>query len=509
MKYKNKMIKAEEAMKLLKDNDFLAIGGSGWGVNEPSYLLKSLGEYYQKHMSPQNLTLFHCTGLGDLEEIGTDYLAYEGLVKRDIAGHWGMAPKMAKLAMDEKIEAYNLPQGVMSQMCAAVAANKPGVITKVGLRTFIDPRLEGGRMNKTAREQIIQVINLNGEEWLFYPKHNFDVCFIRGTTADLDGNISMEEEAAILENMSMAQATKNSGGKVIVQAKYLADRGEIKAKEVNIPGIYVDYIVLDPNQKQTVESYYNPVLSGRFKTPFKTLPSLPLDMKKVVVRRAAKEIFEGAVINLGYGIGSGVANIAAEEGMIDDITFTVEQGLIGGMPDSGRQFGTSYNPVAMIDQTSQFNFYDGGGLDLTFLGMAEVDQYGNVNSSKTGKMLAGCGGFINISQNAKKIVFCANFTAKGLSIDIINGKLNIKEEGKIKKFVSKVKQITFSGPYSIELKKEVLFVTERAVFNLSDKGLELIEIAPGIDLKKDVLNHMEFKPIISNNIKVMDENIFK
>jgi len=509
MKKQNKVIQAHEAIKLVKDNNFLVIGGSGWGINEPSCLLKNLGQNYQNEKSPKNLTIYHCTGLGDQKEIGTDYLAHEGLVKRDIGGHWGMAPKMVQLAIDEKIEAYNLPQGVMSQMCQAVAANKPGVISKVGLNTFIDPRLEGGKMNSSAKEDIIKVIYLNGEEWLFYPKFNFDVCFIRGTTADLDGNITMEEEAAILENAAIAQATKNCGGVTIVQVKYLANRGELKAKDIKIPGIYVDYVVLDPNQMQTVESFYNPVLCGNFKAPFKNLKPLPLDKRKIVARRAAKELFPGAVVNLGFGIGAGVAAIAVEEGIIDDITFTVEQGSIGGMPVGGKEFGASYNPIVIIDQISQFNFYDGGGLDITFLGVAEVDQYGNVNASKTGKLLAGCGGFINISQNAKKVVFCANFTAKGLDLLIKNNQLFIKKEGSIKKFKSEVSQITFSGAYAKKLKQDVLYVTERAVFKLSEKGLVLTEVAPGIDLQKDILDLMEFRPIIAKDLGVMDEKIFK
>lgn len=505
---RNKIISGEQAVSLIKDEDLIAIEGSGGGVTEPSYLLKCLSERYKKEGKPKNLTLYHANGIGDKKEIGTDYLALEGLVKRDIAGHWGMAPKMAELALDEKIEAYNLPQGVMSQMYQAIAANKPGVITKIGLNTFIDPRIEGGKMNKSAKEDLVRLIEIDGEEWLYFPKMKIDVCFIRGTTADADGNITMEQEAAILEGVSIAQATKNCGGIVIAQVKYLAEKGTLNPQDIRIPGIYVDYIVVDSNQKQTCEEEYNPALCGAVKIPLEQIPPLPLNERKVIARRAAKELFPGAIVNLGVGMPSGVAAVAAEEGFIRDLTFTVEQGLIGGMPAGGVIFGVSYNPTAILDQTLQFNFYDGGGLDVAFLGMAQVDKEGNVNSSKTGKLLAGCGGFINISQNSKKVVFCATFTAKGLKVGVGDGKLSIIQEGQIKKFVNMVDQITFSGKYAKSIKQKVLYVTERAVFELCPEGLILTEIAPGINLEKDILALMDFKPIISPGLKHMDESIF-
>ncbi len=505
---KRKVISGEEAVRLIKDNALLAIEGSGGGVAEASYLLKLLGERYQKEASPRNLTLYHCNGIGDKQEIGTDYLAHEGLVKRDIGGHWAMAPKMGQLAYEEKIEAYNFPQGVMSQMYPAIAANKPGVITKIGLQTFIDPRIEGGKLNRRATEDLVKLIEIDGEEWLFFPKFKIDVCFIRGTTADTDGNITVEQEAAILEGISIAQATRNSGGIVIAQVKYLAERGTLKPQDVRIPGIYVDYVVVDPGQKQTCVAEYNPALCGAVKFPLQQIPFLPLDERKVVARRAAQELFPGAVVNLGVGMSAGVAAVAAEEGILDQMTFTVEQGLIGGMPTSGIIFGTSYNPTAMIDQTHQFNFYDGGGLDIAFLGMAQADQYGNINSSKTGKMLSGCGGFINITQNSKKVVFCGTFTAKGLKEEIVDGKLKIVQEGQVKKFTANVDQITFSGNFAKNIHQSVLYITERAVFELTEAGLVLREIAPGINLEKDVLAMMDFKPIIAPDLKEMDPKFF-
>ena len=502
-----KVVSIEEALNQIKDNDLVAILGSGGGVCEPTYILKALGNKYLKENKPCNLILLHANGIGDRDTYGTDALAYEGLVKRDIAGHWGMAPKMAELALNEKIEAYNLPQGVISQMYQTIASNKPGVITKTGLNTFIDPRIEGGKMNKSAREDLVRVIELNDGEWLFYPNMKIDVGIVRGTTADLNGNISYEEEAAVLDGISLAQAAKNSGGIVIAQVKYLTQKGTLKPKDVVIPGIYVDYIVVDENQMQTCEDEYKPSLAGNVKIPLKTLEPLELDARKVIARRAAKEINKGDIINLGVGIPSGIAAVAAEEGFMDNIFFTIEQGAIGGMPAGGVKFGVSYNADAMIDQTMQFNFYDGGGLDIAFLGMAQLDKFGNVNSSKTGNLLLGCGGAINISQNAKKVIFCGTFTAKGFKGDF-KDKLSIINEGSIKKAVENVDQITFSGDYARKVKQPVLYITERAVFELTQEGVVLTEIAPGIDFEKDILDQMDFTPIISDKLKIFDNDLF-
>lgn len=504
-----KIISLEQAAELIKDNHTVSILGSGGGICEPTAILMALGERYKTTSQPKDLTIYHANGIGDKDTIGTDCIAYEGLIKRDIAGHWAMAPKMGQLALEEKIEAYNFPQGVLSQMYPAVAAHRPGVITKTGLGTFIDPRVEGGKMNKSAKEDLVKVIELNGEEWLHYQPLNFDVGLIRGTTADEDGNLSFEEEAAILDAVSLAQAAKNSGGIVIAQVKYLAKRNTIHPKSVVVPGIYVDYVVVVPDQKQTCERFYDPVLAGNVYEPMEAIAPLPLNNRKIVARRAAKELKNGAVLNLGVGMPDGIAAVAVEDGYIDELNFTVEQGLIGGMPEGGIIFGVARNAAVHLDQTLQFNFYDGGGLDAAFLGMAQADSCGNINSSKTGKLLAGCGGAINISQNAKKVVFCGTFTAKGLRTKIENGTLTIVQEGQINKFVNAVDQITFSGKQALKMEQPVLYVTERAVFELTKDGLILTEIAPGIDLEKDILSHMEFKPIISENLKLMDSNLFK
>jgi propionate CoA-transferase len=504
-----KVISAAEAAGFIRDGDHVAIQGSGGGIGEPTLLLRALRQRFQDDAAPRELTLIHATGLGDRKEIGTDLLTAPGLVKRDIAGHLGMAPQMARMIMENQIESYNFPQGVLSQMYSTIAARKPGVFTKVGLGTYIDPRLEGGKMNRITTEELVRVMEIDGEEWLYFPRFHIDVALIRGTTADTNGNISYEEEAALLEGISIAQAARACGGKVIVQVKYLAQPGTIDPKQVRIPGIVVDAVVVDPQQAQTSAGFYDPGLSGQMRVPLEQLEPLPLDERKVVARRAAQELVPGAVINVGVGMPDGIASVASEEGFFHQLNITVEQGQIGGMPARGVIFGAAYNPVAMVEEDAQFNFYDGGGIDVAFLGMAQADGSGNVNASKVGNMLAGCGGFINISQNAKKVVFCGTFTAKGFRCNVGDGRLQIVSEGSVRKFIAQVDQITFSGGYARSTQQPVLYVTERAVFELTPNGLTLIEIAPGIDLERDVLGQMGFRPRIAEDLKLMDEAIFR
>lgn len=506
-----KVLSVKEAIEKIKDGDTLALSGSGGGVCEPTYILKELGKHYMETQSPRGLTILHAGGLGDKDTYGTDALAHEGLVKRDIGGHWAMAPHMAELALQEKVEAYNLPQGVISQLYGAIAGHKPGVITKTGLYTFVDPRIEGGRMNKSAQEDLVEIIGINGEDWLLYHSFPIQVGLIRGTAADTKGNISCEEEAAKMDALHIAQAAHNSGGIVIAQVKYLTEAKTIRAKDVLVPGIYVDYIVVCPEQKQTCITDYNPALAGNTRIPLESLDTLPFNSRKIIARRAARELEgkENAVINLGVGMPSGIAAVAAEEGWLERLTFTVEQGIVGGMPVGGVIFGCAYNPDAIMCQADQFNFYDGGGLDCCFLGAAQIDAEGNVNSSKAGQLLSGCGGAINISQNTSKVVFCLTFTAKGLSAEINSGKLKVIQEGSTRKFVSKVDQITFSGKYAREKCQEVLYITERAVFELTERGVTLTEIAPGVDLERDILGQMNFTPVISENLKIMDVDLFR
>lgn len=506
---RGKLITGQQAAALIRDGDVVAIQGSGGGVGEPTALLRAIRSRFLETGSPRGLTLCHATGLGDKKEIGVDLLALPGLVKRDIAGHLGMAPKMAQMVVENQIESYNFPQGVLSQMYGVVAARKPGVFSKVGLHTYIDPRIEGGRMNAVTTEDLVRVVEWEGEEWLYWPRFTFDVALVRGTTADTRGNITCEQEAAILEGIAIAQAARACGGVVIAQVKYLAQAGTLDPRQVRIPGVCVDYVVVDSGQKQTCLTEYEPSFCGEVRMPLEALPALPLDERKVIARRAARELFAGAVVNLGYGMPDAIAQVAAEDGILGDATLTVEQGIVGGRPAPGVIFGVAYNPEAIIAEDDQFNFYDSGAIDLAFLGMAQVDKQGNVNASKVGAALAGCGGFINISQNAKKVVFCGTFTAKGFACTVSGGELSIVSEGRIRKFVEHVDQITFSGMYASSRGQAVLYVTERAVFALTQDGVILQEIAPGVDLERDILAQMDFCPILPADVPYMDGAIFR
>ncbi|MEV6986741.1 CoA-transferase [Sphaerisporangium sp. NPDC051017] len=500
---------AREAVALIDGGDTVAIGGSGGGLLEPDALLKALGNRFRTEESPAGLTLVHTTGIGDREGGGMDHLAHRGLARRIIAGNWGMAPATSAMAAAGEFEAYNFPQGVMSQLFRDIAAGRPGVLTHVGIGTFCDPRLEGGRLNDRTTEELVQVVSLHGREWLFYPSLAIDVCFIRGTTADEDGNITCEQEAARLEMLAIAQATRNSGGVVIAQVKYAAQRGSLDPRDVVVPGLCVDVVVVNPAQKQVVTHEYNPAFAGAAKAALSSLPPFPLDQRKVVARRALREIVDGDVVNLGVGIADGVAAVAAEEGWVDHFTLTIEQGLVGGVPARGVIFGVATNPVAILEQPSQFDFYDGGGLDICFLGFAEVDQDGNVNVSKFGGRIIGTGGFVNISQNASTVVFCGTFTAGGLQAVPGEGRLELRAEGRHRKFVKKVEQVTFSAAEARRRGQRVLYVTERAVFELGPDGLVLIEVAPGVDPRKDVLDLLGDRVSVSGSLRVMDAAIFE
>ncbi|KJS82157.1 MAG: CoA-transferase [Peptococcaceae bacterium BICA1-8] len=506
-----KFLSAVDAVKLVKDEDLVILEGAGGGSLEAGDLISALAKRYEKTGEPKNLTLVHVSGLGNNHELGLSQLALPGLAKRVIGGHWGMSPKMCQMAADEELEAFNLPQGVLSQLMREIAGGRLGLITHVGMGTFVDPRIEGGKLNQKAKDsdfEVVELIDIKGQQRLFYPVFSPNIAFIKGSTADTKGNISFEKEPTFLEALSMAQATKNKGGKVVVQVQRLAEAGSLNPKLVKIPGNLVDVVVVEPEQWQTVDRQYNPGLSGETRLPLSEIKPLSLNERKIIARRAAMEV-EPGIINIGMGIPDGIANVAAEEGFLDRITFCIEHGIYGGVPAGGVLFGVTYNPEVMIDAPYQFDFFDGGGLNLACLGMAQVDMRGNVNVSKIGKKVIGTGGFVNISQNAKKMVFCGTFTGGGLENSISNGELQITNEGKYPKFVYRVDQITFSGEYASASDQQVLYVTERAVFQLTTQGVELIEIAPGIDLIKDVLEKLPFKPLISENLKLMDKRIFR
>ncbi|MEV7089105.1 CoA-transferase [Streptomyces sp. NPDC093085] len=485
-----RFLPAHEAVGLIRPGDTVAIGGSGGGLLEPDLLLRTLGEAYERGTGPGGLTLVHTTGIGDREGGGMDHLALPGLARRVIAGNWGMAPRMSRMVTENRFEAYNLPQGVMSQLFREIAGGRPGLVTHVGLGTFCDPRVEGGRLNDITTEELVEVVTLAGREWLFYPAFGLDVCLIRGSVADENGNLSLDEEGATLETLSVAQATRNSGGLVVAQVKRVAEAGSLPPRSVAVPGICVDVVVVHPEQRQVVTHDYNPAFSGQFKQALSHLEPFPLDQRKVVARRAVAEIRDGDVVNLGVGIADGVASVAAEEGWSDRFTLTIEQGIVGGVPARGVIFGVATNPTAVLDQPYQFDFYDGGGLDIAFLGFAQVDRDGNVNVSKFGRRVVGTGGFVNISQNASTVVFCGTFTAGGARSVPGDGRLTIEQEGTHRKFVDEVEQVTFSARQARLRGQRVLYVTERAVFALGERGLVLVEVAPGTDARADVLDLM-------------------
>ena len=506
---KGKIVSAQEAVRIIRDGDTVATGGFvGTGFAED--LAVALEAYFLETGKPRDLTLVYAAGQGDGAERGLNHLGHEGLVKRVIGGHWGLVPKLQKLAFENKIEAYNLPQGVISHLYRDIAAKKPRTITSVGLGTFVDPVNGGGKINDRTKDDIVERVAFDGTDYLAYRTFPIHVALLRGTTADTDGNITMEKEALTLESLAIATAARNSNGFVIVQVERIADRGTLSSRNVKIPGILVDCVVQasPENHWQTFGTQYNPSFSGEVRVPVQSLPPLELNARKVIARRAAFELKPNSVVNLGIGMPEGVSNIANEEKVLDLITLTAEPGVIGGLPAGGLNFGAATNTEALIDQPSQFDFYDGGGLDMAFLGLAQADAAGNLNVSKFGPKLAGAGGFINISQNAQKVVFLGTFTAGGLKVDVSDGRLRILQEGRVKKFVQHVEHVTFSGGIALQNKQPVLYVTERCVFSLSEAGLELIEIAPGIDLQTDVLDQMEFAPVMHQTPAVMDERIF-
>lgn len=504
------ILSAVDAAELIPEYGTLVVEGSGGGLLEPDLLLRGLRERFLDTGRPRDLTLIHCTGIGNKADGGLGMIALEGLIKRVVAGNWAMAPEMGRMAQESCFEAYNFPQGVMSQLFREIASRRPGLITHVGLHTFIDPRYQGGRLNDITHEDLVEVITIHDREWLLYKPFPIDIAFIRGTTIDEEGNLSIEEEGARLEVLAVAQAAHNAGGKVIAQAKRLAAAGSLPAQQVVVPGFLVDAIVIHPGQWQTVEEEYNPSFSGRLHTPLHRVEPMPLNERKIVARRAYQELFAGAVVNLGVGMADGVAAVAVEEGFLDQITLTVEQGVIGGMPAKGVIFGVSYNPTAFVDQPYQFDFYDGGGLDVSCLGCGEVDPSGNVNVSKLGDKLIGTGGFVNISQNAKKLVFCSTFTAGGLQVEVAEGKLRILREGKHRKFRERIEQITYNAQYGLSRGQDIQYVTERAVFRATPEGLLLTEIAPGVEIERDILAHMAFAPIIPEaGPKQMDARLFR
>ncbi|MDV6250058.1 acyl CoA:acetate/3-ketoacid CoA transferase [Vibrio sp. EA2] len=508
---------AEQAAEWIEDGDAVLLGGFIGSV-VPEAIERAIGERFRDTQSPRDLTLLFAAGQGDGQGRAINHLAEQGLVKCAIGGHWGLVPKLQQLAVDNLIQGYNLPQGIISHLLRDTAAGKLGTVSKVGLGTFVDPRLEGGKINQATSDDWVELIELGGEEHLFYHKLPVTVSILRGTTADESGNITMEDECLIVESLAAAQAARNNGGKVIVQVKQIVPAGKLDPHAVKIPGIFVDAVVVceDPTEHmQTFATMMNPEFVGIEDSSDNVKPNLSLstqpklNAKTIIARRAAMELEPNSILNLGIGAPEYIAEVAKQAGILDQFTLTVEPGAVGGMPQSGLDFGASRMPQAIIGQDQMFDFYDGGGVDQAFLGLAQSDVTGNINVSRFGSKIAGCGGFINITQNAKKVYFCGTFTAQGLAVEVGNQAVNIVQEGKQKKFIKQVEQITFSADQAVSNNKPVMYITERAVFQLSPSGLELIEIAPGVDLEKDILQQMEFTPVISPSLKVMPNAIFQ
>ena len=494
-----KVISADDAVALIQNGDIVASSGYG-GNGNPEALFNAIERRFVAGNGPRNLTLVWAGGQGDGKARGLNCLGHEGLLKRTIGGHYGLIPRIESLAVANKIEAYNFPEGVITHLYRDIAAGKPGTVTKVGIGTFVDPRLEGGKVNQAAEEDLVEVVHITGEDFLLFRRFPIHVALIRGTTADPDGNITMERESIRLETLAMALAARNSGGVVICQVERIAQVNSLDARRVRVPGILVDAVVeAEPSDHmQNYGTKYHPALSGEVRIPVERLKPLALDTTKVIARRAAVELLPNSVVNLGIGLPDAVSAVAAEEQIEDLITLTVDPGVIGGVPLGGLDFGAAVNFSASIDHPYQFDLIDGGGLDIACLGYAECDEFGNVNASRFANRVPGCGGFINISQNSRKIIFVGTFTSGGLDAAVGDGKLSIKKEGKHRKFVKRVGQVTFSGIEAARREQEVLYVTERCVFRLTPHGLELVEVAPGIDIQRDILGQLPFDPIVAD-----------
>jgi len=504
------VVSAEQAVSLIPDGATVAVNPVP--IEEVN---SGFDHVFEKTGHPRDLVVVWSAGLGpmSMERRGMNHFAHPGMVRRLIGGHYGLNHALVQMVANNECEAYNLPQGVIAQLYREIAAGRPGLLTPTGLGTFVDPRLEGGRLNDRTRscEDLAEVLQFHGREYLFYKSFPVHVGIIRGTTADPVGNLTAEDEAITMENLEVAMAAKNSGGIVIAQVESLSN-DPAAPQMVSVPGIFVDYIVVATSRHMhphTLFVDYDPSYSGKKRVCLEDeIAPLPLNAEKIICRRAAMEVRPGMNVNLGFGIPMSVANIAFEEGFLESITLNTEVGSIGGLPERGKNFGPVRNPSAFMSQTRMFDFYDGGGLDITCVGLAQVDREGNVNVSKIGSRVIGCGGFINITQAAKKVVFCGEFTAMGLETEVAGGRLSILKEGQVPKFIDQVQQITFSGRLASKSGREILYVTERCVFELAAEGLVLREVAPGIDLEKDILGNMGFKPILPDEIKPMSSQIF-
>jgi propionate CoA-transferase len=487
-------VSAEEAVAAIPSGTTVAVGGFV-GAGHPEMLTVALERRFLETGTPRDLTLYYCAGQGDRADRGLNHLAHRGLLKRVIGGHWNLAPKLGTLALANEIEAYNFPQGVLSVLLREIAAKRPGLFTQVGLNTFIDPAHTGGRMNARTTEPLVERIEIDGLIWLRFKSVPVHVGLIRATSADPRGNLSMEREGLISEILPMAQAAKNHGGIVIAQVERMVDELP-DPQSVRVPGVLVDYIVVADGGKhdQTFAETFNPDYVTSRGDGF-SLPVMEFSERRIIGQRALQEIRAGDIVNLGIGLPEGVAMVAAETGRLREFTLTVESGPTGGVPASGLSFGCSHFPEAVIDQPAQFDFYDGGGLDVGVLGAVEVDAEGSVNVASFAGRFAGVGGFVNIAHSARRLIFCLTLRAGGLEVAMQDGHLVIAKEGRHPKFVKRLQHVCFHAATALARGQQVLYVTERAVFELTPHGLRLTEVMPGINRQTQVIDQMEFQPL--------------
>lgn len=510
-------INAKAAAELIQDRATVAIDGF-IGFCLADDILGEIEDRFVREGHPRDLSVVNIAGLGgDGKNRGINHFAHKGLMRRFLCSNLSLAPKLYPLIMDNAFPTFMMPQGVLSHMMRAIASHRPGIISQVGMKTFVDPRVDGGRINEAAKESqetIVELTKLRGEEYLFYPAFPLDVALIKGSKADMKGNVSIEKEAIHIEQFEMAAAAKNSGGIVMVQVDEVVERGALHPQMVTVPSSLVDYVIVgspeNTGQHFIGDSRPVPSWCGDEKVSLDRMETMPLNIQKAICRRSIFELSAGDFINLGIGIPMHVSDVLNEEGLIDKICSSIESGVTGGAPAAGLATGAAYNPEAILKQPDIFDFYDGGGIDFAALGAAEIDRRGNVNVSRFAGKVTGPGGFINITQGAKTVCFLGTFTAGKSDIRIEDGKLRVLEDGTKIKFKEQVGHITFSGDYSVSKgTQKVFYITERAVFQLTRAGLTLIEIAPGVDLEQDILAKMEFRPVISPDLKEMDPRIFR
>lgn len=506
---KTRFMTAAEAAALVKDGDVVAISGNGAGMISAEAVFEAIERRFLETGHPRELTLVHSLGLGDREAMGTNRFAHEGMLRKVIAAHFTWSPKIQQMIREEKIEAYCFPGGVIQHLLREIGAGRPGLFTHSGLHTFVDPRQQGGRCNARSREELVELLDIGGQEVLRYKPFKVDVGLIRGTFADTSGNLSPEEEPIDMDIHTIALAARNSGGVVIAQARQVVETGSLHPRHVRVPGVMIDAVVEDPAQEQFYRLGYDASISGGHRAHLAGVAAeIPAKLeRRIIARRAAMELREGASLNFGYGIPGGIFGVIAEQGGGDAFWMSVEQGTHNGRMLDGRLFGASRNTDAIVPSIEQFDYYSGGGIDITFLGMGEADEAGNVNVSHLGGNLIGPGGFIEIAQNAKKVVFCGTFDAQGAKVEWVDGRLRVVQPGKARKFVKRVERITFSADFARRTGQEVLYITERAVFRLTGDGLELIETAPGIDLENDILAMMDFRPRVGE-VGTMPDSVF-